>query len=290
MLSTHEGFWSDSVALEKRYRAANQASMRVKNFLIDVRPELLEREVGRVNDVASQPFLSDLGPGTVFGWVVERGDAGCRARTRDLGIVEGAFAIVFAGEQDTSGGIERPLAEAAVTKRIEAIVLTEDDRPDTADHKVLVSRVGQRMPVVTAVADYALVKFRIGLVIHRKACLKGCKEEGRIVEAVMAGGDELLSGGLRPKIDIRRDRAEVRHDAKNAFRLLRAIGADGIGVVDRLCGWICRLRRRLRLKQRTRSVGKRGIECQGGADNRLLSCDWSGKGHSHGRQDDDPGS
>jgi hypothetical protein len=52
------------------------ALVGVEDFFVDVGPELFEGEVGGVDDIAGEPLLSDLGPGAVFGGVVESGDAG----------------------------------------------------------------------------------------------------------------------------------------------------------------------------------------------------------------------
>ena len=131
----------------------------VEDSLVDVGPKLFVEEVEAVDDVAGEPLLSDLGPGAVFGGVVQAGDSGCSAGADDFGEVEGCISVIFTRDEDAGDGIEAAFAEAAVTESVKAVVLFEDDGPETADHKVFVDCVGECVPVVATVACDTLMEF-----------------------------------------------------------------------------------------------------------------------------------
>lgn len=116
------------------------------------------------------------------------------------------------------------MADGAVAEGVEAVVLTEDDRAEAADHEVLVRGVGEGVPVVAGVAFDALMELRVRIVVHGEACLDGGEDERGVVEAVLTGEEELLFCGLGCELGACRDGAEVGHDAENALGLLRGIG------------------------------------------------------------------
>ena len=162
---------------------------------------------------------------------------------------------------------------------VEAVVLMEDNRAEAPDHEVFGGCIGEGVPVVAGVAFYSLMELGIGVAVHGKACLDAGDEEGGVVEGVVTGGDELLFGGLRGKLDIGGDGAEVRHDAEDALGLLGSIGADGVGV-----GCLYGLRRGcclagLRVEDVAGSVGEAGVfsGCyRGTAGDELLGLRYGG--------------
>ncbi len=246
----------------------------MEDCLVDIGPELFQHKVGAVDQVAGEPLLADLGPRAVLRRVVERRNACRSARSDHLGEVEGPTSIVLPRNQHAGDGIQASPAEAAVAQRVEAVVLMKQDRPQAADHEVFVDRIGQRVPVVAAIAFDPLMKLRIRVAIHGEARLNARDEEGRVVEGVVPRGDELLLRGLRRQFDVCGDRAKVRHDPENALGLLGAVGADGVGIcrldglgrgwpsgrlADRARSWGRRVARPRRSEEwRMRAAGRRG--------------------------------
>jgi len=100
-----------------------------------------------------------------------------------------------------------------VAQGIEAIVLMEDDGADATDQEVFVGRIGQRVPVVAAVADDALVKLGVGVAVLGETGLDAGDEEGRVVKAVFDRKSELCFWCLGRQLRIGGDGAEVGHDA-----------------------------------------------------------------------------
>ena len=193
-------------------------------------PPLFPPEVEAVDEVAGEPALADFGPGAIFRGVIEAADAGCSAGADDLGEIEGLISIVPASDQDASDGIPGTLAEAAMAQRVEAVVLTKDDRADASDKEVFIGRVGERMPVVTGVAGGALMELGVGVAAHRDPRLKADDDEGGVVEAVFGGQGEFLFYSLGRQLYVGRDGAEVRHDAEDALGLLVAVRTDCVWV------------------------------------------------------------
>jgi len=97
------------------------------------------------------------------------------------------------------------MAEAAVAEGIEAVVLAEDDRAETADPEVFIGGVGEGVPVVASVACDTLMKLGVGFAVHGEACLDGCNEERGVIEAVFPREDKLLFCRLRGQFGIGRD-------------------------------------------------------------------------------------
>src|SRR5580700_2553448 len=56
----------------------------MKDRVVDIWPELLGSEGAEIQQNVGQPTLSNLGPGAVHGWVVERGDSSSCAGSHNL--------------------------------------------------------------------------------------------------------------------------------------------------------------------------------------------------------------
>src|ERR1700743_2315537 len=98
----------------------------MEDGVVDIRPEFLGCEGAEIQQNVGQPALSNLGPGAVLGWVVERGDAcGC-AGSHNLGCVEGFMPGICAGDDRSRYRIEAPLEKAAMPQGVIAAVLPQE--------------------------------------------------------------------------------------------------------------------------------------------------------------------
>jgi len=117
-----------------------------------------------------------------------------------------------------------------VTEGVKAVVLFEDDGTEAAYPEVFVDGIGEGVPVVAAVSFEALVKFGVGVAVHGETSLNAGDEEGGVVEGVLAGDEELLLRRHGRQLGVGGDGAEVWYDAEDSLGLLRAVGADDVGV------------------------------------------------------------
>ena len=152
-------------------------------------PPLLPPKVEAVDEVAGKPLLTDLGPRLILLGVVEGGEARCGTGADDLGEVEGGIAVVSARDQDAANGVEGAFRKAAMTQGVEAVVLVEENGTKAADHEIFVCSVCEGVPVVLAVSFEALMKFGVGVTVHREASLDAGDEERGVVEAVLGRED-----------------------------------------------------------------------------------------------------
>ena len=150
-------------------------------------------------------MLTDFRPGTLSAWIVEARNSRCSAGSHNFRGVECFIAGIGASNQYARERISSPLDDAAAPQSVVPGILLEGCRENKFDIIILDCLVSKCMPVISAVAGSALVKFRIRIFRKADACQKACEDERRIVETVQCRGHELVFQGLRRKLFVHRN-------------------------------------------------------------------------------------
>ena len=86
--------------------------------MVDIRPELSEREGRGVDTYIKSPFLSGVPEGALACRIVQVGDAGGCASSDDFAAVEGCSSGIGPRDDSATEGITRSFEKTALAQRV----------------------------------------------------------------------------------------------------------------------------------------------------------------------------
>src|SRR5215469_7446755 len=128
--------------------------------------------------------------------------------------------MVGSSDNDAAEGVAGALEEASLAEGVVAGIFAHYGGNNELDRVVLYGLVYEAMPVVAAISCTPVPKFGSLIGCHLQPCERANEDHGRVVEAVLAGGDELLPDGLGREMGVCAHCAEVGDDEEDAFGLL----------------------------------------------------------------------
>ena len=121
----------------------------------DVGPELFHDVEDRVQCELVRPSLPSLGPGAIWGGIVESGDSRSGAIADDFGKVDGRTSAVRARNRQTAERVPAALPEPAAAQREVPRILLESSRESEFGEEITHGLVGKdevtQLPAISPV-------------------------------------------------------------------------------------------------------------------------------------------